>query len=432
MMNGSKLFACIDKNIIAHLKFIDGEINWKYTSYWQKNGYALSPYLPLNNNINSIDIKHYLNNLLPEGNGLNELAIRFGVSKNNTFALVRILGQDLPSVFALSAETCASINQTQFIKLDIKDLIDRLNESQGITNLTIWNDKPRLSVAGVQNKINIVVNEKDEMGFGEGALRSTHLLKFENRRSANLVINEYVTMSLAKTCGLDVADVELRHFDLHPGLLVRRFDRRLVECATQRRHMIDGNQALNLPPEYKYERNFGNSRDVRHIRDGVSLPKLFSFADKCINPALTKQKLLDWVVFNLIVYNADAHGKNVSFFVSSKGIELTPFYDLVNIAMYDEFDQELAMAIGDEFDMQDINAYQLADFADSCQLKRSLVVKSVKNLTDKTLKSMEDVFRINLDNIDIGVDYIEKYSRLVAERAKYLSNASESIMDVEI
>lgn len=432
MMSGSRLFACIDKDIIANLEFIDGEVNWKYTDYWQKNGYALSPYLSLNNDINSVDVKHYLNNLLPEGNGLDELVTRFGISKNNTFALVKILGQDLPSVFTLSAEECVQVNQTQFIKLDTKDLINRLNESQGVIKLAIWNDKPRLSVAGVQNKINIIINEEGAMGFGEGALRSTHLLKFENKRSANLVINEYIAMSLARACGLDVANAELRYFSSHPSLLVERFDRRLVKYMTQRKHMIDGVQALNLPPEYKYERNFGNGRDVKHIRDGVSLPKLFSFADKCINPALTKQKLLDWVVFNLIICNADAHGKNVSFFVSNKGIELTPFYDLVNVAMYDEFDQELAMAIGDEFDMQSINAYQLADFADSCQLKRGLVVKSVKNLADKVLKSVGDVFKINLNNTNISTDYCEKYSRLVADRATYLSTASESVMDVEI
>jgi len=61
----------------------------------------------------------------------------------------------------------------------------------------------------------------------------------------------------------------------HPALLVSRFDRK-AELPTQvrRRHLIDGCQVLNLPPEYKYERNFlyghkaGSSRDVAHIRDG--------------------------------------------------------------------------------------------------------------------------------------------------------------------
>jgi len=427
-MNGSKLFVCIDKNIIADLELIDGEVIWQYSNYWQKNGYALSPYLPLSNNINNADVKRYLNNLLPEGSGLDELVTQFGISKNNTFALVRVLGQDLPSVFTLSANDCTQVNKTQFIKLKSKELANRLNKSQDVVNLTIWDGKPRLSVAGVQNKINVVINDKGEMGFGEGDLRSTHLLKFENRRSTNLVINEHITMGLARACQLDVADTEIKYFDSHPSLLVKRFDRKLAKDITQRKHMIDGAQALNLPPEYKYERNFGGGRDVKHIRDGASLPKLFSFANKCINPALTKQKLLDWALFNLMVCNADAHGKNVSFFVSSKGIELTPFYDLVNIAMYEEFDQELAMAIGDEFDMQDINAYQLADFADSCRLKRSLIVRNINNLASKLLENIDNV----INNADIDTEYAEKYKKLVVKRANHFLSISNSIIEMEI
>ncbi|WBV72193.1 HipA domain-containing protein [Legionella pneumophila] len=89
---------------------------------------------------------------------------------------------------------------------------------------------------------------------------------------------------------------------------------------------------------------------MAHIRDGVSLPKLFDFANQCINPAKTKQQILDWVLFNVLIFNCGAHGKNISFFVGVNGISLAPFYDLVNIKMYPEFEHALAMALGDEFD----------------------------------------------------------------------------------
>lgn len=121
-------------------------------------------------------------------------------------------------------------------------------------------------------------------------------------------------MQLAERCALSVANVQMLHFGQHSALLVERFDRKLVTTNTvKRRHLIDGCQALNLPPEYKYEQNFGNGRDVAHIRDGVSLPKLFDFANQCMNPAKTKQQILDWVLFNVLIFNCDAHGKNISF-----------------------------------------------------------------------------------------------------------------------
>ena len=145
---------------------------------------------------------------------------------------------------------------------------------------------------------------------------------------------------------------------------------------------------LNLPPEYKYERNFGSGRDVAHIRDGSSLPKLFSLADSCTNPALTKKQILQWVLFNILVYNFDAHGKNISFFKGATGMSLAPFYDMVNIKLYPEFSQEYAMAMGDEFDGNCMHAYQLADFADSCGLPRPLVAKSLTKVANSIMESL--------------------------------------------
>jgi serine/threonine-protein kinase HipA len=117
-------------------------------------------------------------------------------------------------------------------------------------------------------------------------------------------------MQLASHCGLDVAETQLIYFDKHATLLVKRFDRKMIsKSEVKRHHMIDGCQALNLPPEYKYERTLGSGRDVAHVRDGVSFSKLFDFAEKCSNPALTKKKMLDWVLFNILVFNFDAHGK---------------------------------------------------------------------------------------------------------------------------
>ena len=132
------------------------------------------------------------------------------------------------------------------------------------------------------------------MGFGEVKLISTHILKFEKQKLSHLVINEYVTMQLARQCGMQVANIELIRFGKYPALLIERFDRKLTASGdVMRRHVIDGCQALNLPPEYKYERNFGSGRDVAHIRDGASLVKLFEFANQCTNPAETKSKMLD-------------------------------------------------------------------------------------------------------------------------------------------
>ena len=84
-----------------------------------------------------------------------------------------------------------------FRVVETNELIDRLDNRE-FTSLIVWDGKPRLSVAGVQEKINVLVRENGELGFGEGALCSTHILKFERNKNINLVLNEFTTMRLAK------------------------------------------------------------------------------------------------------------------------------------------------------------------------------------------------------------------------------------------
>lgn len=56
--------------------------------------------------------------------------------------------------------------------------------------------------------------------------------------------------------------------------------------------------------------------------------------------------------------------------MSKDGLKPTPFYDLVNVRMYPEFEQDLAMALGEEFDSDSINAYQRVDFVDDCYISK--------------------------------------------------------------
>lgn len=420
----------LDSKLIAHLLLQDDQLLWHYTDNWKKNGFAISPHLPLLENISTLNVQRYLRNLLPEGQLLDELSACYNLSKNNTYGLVRALGLDIAgAILVLQAEK--KLPKSEFRILSREELVQRLNDREH-SSLLVWDNKPRLSVAGVQDKINIVLDDKDNMGFGEGALCSTHLLKFENQKLLHLVLNEYFTMQLAAQCGLDVAKTQILYFGNHATLLIERFDRKFISTSqVERLHVIDGCQALNLPPEFKYERNFGNGRDVAHIREGASLPKLFEFAEKCSNPAITKKKMLDWVLFNILIFNFDAHGKNISFFISKKGISLTPFYDLVNIKMHPEFDQNMAMALGDEFESKIVNAYELADFADTCRLSRRLVARQLKLLIDKAKSALDyDVQKIA--KTEAGKNYLEKYKKFVIERCEQLIDTLDKIAKVEL
>lgn len=432
-MTGSE--QCLDiyfgNNKIAKITLINDQLFWQYNLFWQRSGFPVSPHLPLHNDIPPLNVQRFLRNLLPEGNALEELIACFQLSKSNTFGLVRSLGLDISGALIMLPSTQTLPKEGIFRPIADDELKQRLDDRDDFS-LLVWDGKPRLSVAGVQDKINVVLTQKGELGFGEGALCSTHILKFEKQRLSHLVLNEYITMQLAKLCGLTVANVQLRTFGDHSALLVERFDRQMMTLSeVKRRHVIDGCQALNLSPEYKYERNFGSGRDVAHIRDGVSYSQLFEFSNQCANPAMTKQKMLDWVLFNTLVFNYDAHGKNISFFVGENGMSLAPFYDLINIKMYQNFEQEMTMALGDEFNSETVNAYQLADFAQSCHLSRSLVTKRLKHLITKLQNALNNPMNMTFNHAEENA-YFKRYQNIVFERCEHLLSQIEQIGSIAL
>lgn len=403
-----------------------------YTPEWQTSGFALSPYLPLTGTIKPADLQRYLRNLFPEGNSFERLLDTYRISRQNTFGLIRILGSDTASGLAFLPGEQSGSELPHFRPINDAELIERLDkrEQQG---LIVWDAKPRLSVAGIQDKLNVLLDADGKPGFGEGSLCSTHILKFEHRQHTHLVLNEYVMMRLCKQAGLPVAEVELRRYGQHPALLVTRFDRqRISQDQVRRLYVIDGCQALNLPPEYKYERNFGNGRDVRYIREGASLPKLFALCQASAQPALDTKCLLDQVLFNLCINNHDAHGKNFSFFLNRQGLRLTPAYDLVNIAMYPAFDQEIAMALGDEFDSNTVNAYQLADFADSCRLPRKLVTNRLYAIGKALLKALDTADFRDVIRSETETRFIAALLENVRERCQHLLAEAGGIVGTEL
>lgn len=400
-----------------------------YTKDWQQSGFPLSPTIPLDGTGSSSQISMFLVNLLPENKGLDYLIESLGVSKGNTFALIRAIGLDTAGAVAFVPKGTL-LPETQLRPIKAEEVIQRI-EDPTMWPMEIWDGKPRLSLAGVQPKLNLFYNG-EEFAFAEGALSSTHIVKFEKYR--HLVLNEFMTMRLAKAIGMNVANVDIVHFGDYKVLCVERFDRRYMpnEQRVLRRHIVDSCQALGFSVSKKYERNFGSGRDVKDIREGVSFNRLFSLAVKCRNPVAAKQDMLQWALFNLLTGNADAHGKNYSFFMTPSGMEPTPWYDLVSVAMYEDFEQQLAMAIDDEFDPNSIYAYQLAAFIDGLDLPKNLLISNLTTMARRISQAIDGVISM-LPALDESETVFVAYYKvqLLARCDRYLSFAAE-IRDVEV
>ena len=436
------------------------DISFVYEASWIEAGFAISPHLPLDGDFNHQAVRNFLQNLLPEGKGLEEITSNTTISKNNTFGLIRVIGEETSGALSFRSPIVKTNGATkkgtvfrEVTEAELNEKLTRFREA-GET-ITFWDGRTRLSVAGVQDKLNLLEIE-GKIGFGEGALCSNKIFKFETGKAPFIAANELFTMLLAKEAGLEVPHVEVRTYGGVRAFVIDRFDRRVMseQDRVLRRHVIDGCQATSLPPSYKYERQHGDEGDGIYIRDGVSFPKLFSI--ETVNKEAYQAQLVRWMTFNILVCNYDAHGKNISFFVGKQGLELTPFYDLVNIrAIIKEIQnrhsegglgrrssisQHYAMSVGEyspgsagNFD-RPITAYMLADFADEfdislprMQLLMSQTLKSVLNALDvaknKALK--QNLLSEEITHIDLCIEIINETAEQLVEEINQIPEMTE-------
>lgn len=397
----------------------------EYAPAWLAGpGYAVSPHLKPGE-CQSEQIKRFLSNLLPEGKWLDELSQSYQVSKSNVFGLVALIGAETTGALTFQYEGDGQHPRvTEFRPVSSKELTERIAQRQQVS-IAKWDGKPRLSVTGVQDKLPIMIRPDGEMGFGEGDFASTHILKFGKRQDMHMVVNEFVCMELARLVKLPVARVSLQRFG-EPVLVVERFDRRWSKDKVDRFHLIDGCQMLDLPPSYKYERPYGKAGEGAKIRTGASLPKLFAACQHCRIPVLAIKDLLNWTLFQLLIGNSDAHGKNISFFVGKNGVDVAPSYDLLNIDIYgEEFECDLAMAIGDEFVGEEVMPYQLAELCELCRLPQRQVATNLNNLCMAVLNNLGNV---PLDDILAGSEtsFVQELIGRIRENARrFLAVATE-------
>ncbi len=354
---------------------------FRYQESWAdaEGAYSVTPHIALRAPPpSSGTVRRFLENLLPEGRALDIIASHFQLARNNLYGLLRQLGQETTGALSFLAAT-PQTQPTTRREITRAELKRRIDERAAIP-FAVWDGRVRMSIAGYQDKL-CIYKEGDRMYLVEGKLASTHILKPEpeNDRLPLLVANEHYCMSLAKRLGLAAAPVSILRVP-DPVLVVERFDRAPATAGVRRLHVIDSCQALDLPVAYKYERNFGSGRDVRHIRDGVSFERLFSVAECTVHKAVTRLSLLSWALFQYLIGNSDAHGKNVSFFCRPAGLALAPYYDLVSVVQYGSLDHEFAMGYGDEFRLEAVGPYDWAEFAARVAIPRRLLFREMQRM----------------------------------------------------
>ena len=215
--------------------------------------------------------------------------------------------------------------------------------------LMVGTEGLRLSLAGAQDKLPVIARN-NEICLPLSNTPSTHILKPEPDRFPGLAANEVFCMTLARAVGLNVPDTEYRLIGEKPCILVQRYDRSTDEDGrTTRLHQEDFCQALGFPPERKYQAEGGPM-----LSDCILLLR-----DCSTVPVLDIPSFVDGLIFNVLIGNADAHGKNFSLLYSGGERRLAPYYDLVSTRAWSNLSTNLAMKIGG---CKSVNAFTVGDW----------------------------------------------------------------------
>ena len=347
----------------------------------------------------SAAVRHFFENMLPEGHALDDVCALHQTSKSNLFGLLAVLGGEMQgAIRVLAPGQHREPVQEPLREIGLAELSERIR-ARPHAPFSVWDRKVRLSIAGFQDKL-AVFRKADRLFLAEGdPFASTHILKPEAVAPTlrGITSNEFFCMRLARRLKLDVAEVELLKVP-EPVLSVRRFDRAVRDAAAgvDRIHVIDGCQALGIPPAWKYECPYSVGAydpNVPRIRNGASLPQLFHLLDEGPHPLQQKRDLLRWVIFQALSGNADAHAKNLSFFSSAAGLRLAPAYDLVCTQAFsaDSIEDSLAMAVGDAFTWNELGAYEWAHFAITCGLAPKSVAAELRRMTKAIRREIDSV-----------------------------------------
>lgn len=383
-----KLDVYLHDELAGHLIQDDGgQMSFEYLESWlaKSSAAALSQSLPLRKErFPAKECRGFFGGILPEGSKREIVARNLGISALNDYAMLEQIGGECAgAVTFIPSGQEFSKREYHYRKLDAKDLAGILRELPK-RPLLAGEKGIRLSLAGAQDKVAVRI-EGDQVSLPLGGAPSTHILKPAVERFAGVVFNEALCMSLAAHMSLPAAKVEARKVEDIDYLLVERYDREHVTIegapGVERLHQEDFCQAQNVVSELKYQKEGGPS-----FKQCFALLRNVSTA-----PVIDLANLLNAAIFNYLVGNNDAHGKNFSFVYPNKEVRLAPLYDVISTIFYPELNTDMAMRIGREYSSDNVTPKDFEQLAEDAGLAKPLVRRRVSELATTAIEALGEI-----------------------------------------
>ena len=359
---------------------------------------ALSGTLPLSAEAyGERDIMAFFSNLLPDEGVRRRIAEILQLSSEDTFGLLRIIGGDCAGAIAFwepgrePHEPCPSLfRPLSNAEADalLKDLRNR--------PLGIGDDFRGISGAGAQDKL-IACWQGGQVLLPLRGTPSTHIFKPQSERFPQSVHNEFFCMQLSRRCGFDTATCEIVRIGDADYYVTERYDRMKGQGGVRRLHQEDFCQLLRCRPEIKYQDQGGPS-----VADCVRLLRSLSL------PGADVLSFVDRVIFNFLIGNGDAHGKNFSLLYHGNQPRLAPAYDLICTTVYPEIARKMAMKFDDMYDFRWVTPGKIVRTFARAEIGEQLVKDSIRRQISRLRSQLPALLELVSDRYPSSV-----YSEIV-------------------
>ncbi|HXJ43819.1 MAG TPA: type II toxin-antitoxin system HipA family toxin [Bryobacteraceae bacterium] len=403
----------LHNDLVGHLIQDDsGSLVFDYVESWlnKPGATALSRSLPLRTKrFNRNECRGYFAGILPEETKREIIAHNLGISARNDYAMLeRIGGECAGAVTFLPAGHALPELSYSYRKLSAAELEEILKELPK-RPLLAGEEGIRFSLAGAQDKVALRM-ERGEFYLPIAGAPSTHILKPAVERFEGVVFNEALCLKLAAEAGLPTASVETMKVNGLDCLLVERYDRVHrqgpgMELEPERLHQEDFCQALGIVSEHKYQKE-----------GGPSLKQCFGLLREASSaPVIDLARLLEAVIYNYLVGNNDAHGKNFALLYHGVGtanleIRLAPLYDIVSTVYYPELSRDMAMKIGGQYSSEKVMARNFDQLAEEAGLAKPLVIARVPQVAERVIAALR--------RVEITHPSAEKVAGLIRQRSE--------------
>ena len=327
----------------------------------------------------------FFEGLLPEGDVKKRISDYLHVSETSTLKLLKELGGECAGMVSILPEdeqnkvqSTYTFSSENYETLSQKKLADYIRNIDARPLLKA-KEKLRLSLAGAQEKLPLTYRD-GKFYLPKNGAPSTHIVKPTGLVSlSTLSANEYICMKLAENAGLKVPNTKLIQIEDVEFLLIERYDRLCNGNEISRLHQEDACQALGILSNNKYQNDGGPS-----IADIYTLIK----AQTTI-PLLETRAFLQYMLFNFIIGNCDAHGKNYSLIFQDNTVKLTPIYDTVCTLAYPNLTQKLSMKLGKHYEIRKVNQADFEMLGNQIGLKPKTILDTFNGLVEKIDKAFD-------------------------------------------